>query len=117
MERRRQWLSISRGVTDADSSEVLRDPSLHFLALISLLLTSAPAGAQARLVASHGDATIVHDSATGSWTIGAASFAMTLGLDSSQALVVRRVMNPETGRLLIDRAAPDAAVTLNGQSI
>jgi len=77
----------------------------------------ADAEAEARLIVSQLDATIVHESGTDAWTIGAASIAVTLALDANQSLVVQRIVNPITGRVLIDAAAADTGLTLNGQSV
>jgi alpha-galactosidase len=85
------------------------------LTLTSLLIGSR-AEADTRLLVSQSDASVVHDSATDGWTIGARSIAVTLGMDSNQALVVRRVLNPLTARILIDAAATDTTLTLNGRS-
>ena len=96
---------------------IRRSAWLRLLIVLAALLIGSRAEADARLVISQFDATIVHDSATNAWTIGAASIAVTLALDANQSLVVRRVANPLTGRILIDAAAVDTRLTLNGQSV
>jgi len=65
---------------------------------------------------SQGDAAISQDTTSSTWTISGAGLAVTLGLDPSQSLVVRRVENRHTGRILIDAPQPDTQLTLNGQT-
>jgi alpha-galactosidase len=89
---------------------------LHWTVL-AVLLTAPRAAADTRVLVAESDAIISHDSATDAWTIGAGSIAVTLALDANQGLVVRQIANPRTGRVLIDSAAPDTMLTLNGQSV
>lgn len=60
---------------------------------------------------------IVHDVASVTWTIGGADIALTLGLDAHQQLLLRRMTNPRSGRILIDTSSPDTELTLNGKSV
>jgi hypothetical protein len=99
------------------NARIRRRARLLLLIVLAALVTGSRAEADTRLLVSQADATIVLDAATAAWTISTASIAVTLGLDSNQALVVRRVANPQTGRILIDAAAPDTRLTLNGQSL
>src|SRR5712692_8765200 len=108
----------SSGVNALTFAPRIRRPAwLPLLMALAAVLAGSRAEADIRLLVSEADATIVLDTASDAWTIGARSIAVTLGLDPNQALVVRRVANPLTGRILIDTAAPDTRVTLDGQSL
>jgi alpha-galactosidase len=56
-----------------------------------------------------------HAAATESWTIGNGRISATLQL-TSEGLVLSSIMNPATGRILIDGGTPDSAVTINGSA-
>ena len=81
------------------------------------ILASGRAAADAHVIASAADVSIVQDIATDTWTIANAGIGLTLSLDASRQLVVRRIMNTQTGRILIDAAAPNTTLTLNGQQM
>lgn len=65
-------------------------------------------------LASKGDAIVVYDASAQTWSIGAASTSLTLGLDSVHSLVVVRGMVPQTNAWA-DTPAPDMVLTANGQ--
>ena len=89
------------------------------LAVAIFVVTLWPAGADGseRVLASKGDASVVNDLAADTWTISSAGIALTLGMDANQQLVVRRIFNPQTRRILTDASAPDTVLNLNGQSL
>src|SRR5262249_31722576 len=84
---------------------------------LALLVAARPAHAATHVLIAQGDAAITQDVASAAWTISAAALAVTLGLDANQALVVRRIANLRTGRILIDDHKPDTQLTLNDESI
>jgi alpha-galactosidase len=89
---------------------------LHVLALAvaaDVLFCGASMAASVTL-ATNGDAAIVHDPATESWSIGAAGIALTVGLGPNRALLVRRGIVGSAER---NEPLPDTALTLNGESI
>ncbi len=89
------------------------------LALAALLGGARPTSVEAatEVLASQADATITYDSASDVWTIGGAEITLTLGLDANRQLLVRRIANPLSGRVLINASAPDTTLNLNGQSM
>ena len=97
---------------------VHRRTSLLPLVLVAALVAASPrADAASNLLASQADATVVHDVANETWTISGADIALTLGLDAHQQLLLRRLTNPRSGRILIDAPSPDLDLTLNGKSV
>ncbi len=64
-------------------------------------------------LASKGDAAVVYDAAGQTWSIGVGSATLTVGLDASHSLSVRRGPLPTTAGP--DTPSPDMVLTANGQ--
>ena len=83
--------------------------------LLSMLIVAAPArGADA--VDALGDAYIAHDSATGTWTLGAGGATLALLIDSTHDYQLVRLLSA-SGRNWIQRAQPDTAIVVNGVTL
>jgi alpha-galactosidase len=76
------------------------------------LLIAAPALA-ADTVDRLGDAYVAHDSAAGTWTLGAGGTALTLRIDPARDFQVVRLLSA-SGRNWIAREQPDTAIVVNG---
>ncbi len=80
-----------------------------------MLIAAAPArGADA--VDALGDAYIAHDSATGTWTLGAGGATLALLIDSTRDYQLVRLLSA-SGRNWIQRAQPDTAIVVNGVTL
>jgi alpha-galactosidase len=76
-----------------------------------LTLSAAPAGAQT--VQALGDASITHDSASGTWRIAAGGASMTLAIDPAADYALTSWLSP-SGVEWLRSTGPDTAVTVDG---
>lgn len=89
---------------------MLRRPLL-LLSLALLALTTTGLSADRRSLVSSGDAFVMADPDTGSWTIGSSTIRFTLTLDKRSGLRVMDLSNPYTGQWSVG-VAPDTTVSL-----
>jgi alpha-galactosidase len=89
--------------------------SVRWVVLLWMLIAAAPARA-AGPVDALGDAYIAHDTATGTWTLGAGGATLALGIDSARDYQLIRLLSA-SGRNWIQRAQPDTAIVVNGVTL
>ena len=104
------YTAIHRRILKGQTSSLL-------LAIVLTTLAASRAAADPRLLASGVGVSIVQDAATDTWTIANAGIALTLGLNASRQLLIRRIVNTQSQRVVLDAAAPDTTLTLNGQPV
>jgi alpha-galactosidase len=85
------------------------------LSLLLALLGRTPAQAASTVAAQNGDASIEHDSATGTWTIKAGGAALTLALDSTRDFAVLGLISP-SGKPWTLGAASDSFVRVGSRT-
>jgi alpha-galactosidase len=81
--------------------------------VLSLYLLIAVPALGADTVDRLGDAYVTHDSAAGTWTLGASGTSLTLRIDPASDFQVVRLLSA-SGRNWIAREQPDTAIVVNG---
>src|SRR5947208_9218500 len=92
--------------------------SMHFIYVpVLCVVLSAPALARAATIAETlGDASIAHDSPSGTWTIAAGGAALTIEAESTRDFHIVSFVSP-SGRSWITNGGPGTAVTVNGSTL
>ena len=85
------------------------------ICLIAVIVFAGPAAA-ATNVETLGDAYIVHDTQSVTWTIGAGDAALTLGLDPGKDFQVTKLTSP-SGMTWLLGAQPGSSIIVNGSSL
>jgi alpha-galactosidase len=94
----------------------MRRSTPFLLATLFFLLSIRIADAASSIVVANGDATISRDLAAGTWTIGSASAALTLGLDTSRDFTIVKFVGP-SGKAAASTGLPDTVVRVGTQTL
>ena len=95
----------------------LRGPARLLFAALSLTIWSAQVWAlDPETLASNEDAYVKHDSTTQEWSIGSRGLELVVGFNDKSTLELRRVWNPQSGRVSTISGKPDVSVTLGKPS-
>src|SRR5258708_18506239 len=103
-------LTDSAGPTDAVRHVTrMRRATLILLLSLFVLLSSRPSIAASSIVAANHDAAISRDLSAGTWTIGSAGAALTLGLEASRDFTIVKFVGP-SGKAAATTGTPDKPV-------
>ena len=92
----------------------MRPPTLILATLLAVCLPGASAAAVT--IAANHDASITRDQSAGTWTIGSAGAALTLGLDASRDFTVVGLTSP-SGQSWAGHGAADTSLRVNNQTV
>src|SRR5688500_9912442 len=79
---------------------------------VCLACGTPPAHAEQMVLASRDDAYVSHDSSSREWAIGSDDLELVIGFNSQGVLSLKRLWNPQRGRVTQIRADSEAGVTL-----
>ncbi len=93
----------------------MRRATLILLLSLFVLLSSRPSIAASSIVAANHDAAISRDLSAGTWTIGSAGAALTLGLEASRDFTIVKFVGP-SGKAAATTGTPDTLVRVGSQT-
>jgi alpha-galactosidase len=103
--------------TLSDITRHRRPGWLIFAALCLTTWTSRAWAIDPETLASHEDAYVKHDATTNEWLIGSRGLELVVGFNDGSTLELRRVWNPQSGRISDVSGSPDVSVTLGGDEL
>ena len=80
------------------------------------LVSAAPANAEQSVLIAREDAYVRRDTDAREWAIGSGGLELVVGFNAQGTLSLKRLWNPETGRVSYIRGESDAALTIDGQT-
>jgi alpha-galactosidase len=101
-------------------SDIFRYRGPVRLLLAALCLTTWTARAWAldpETLASHEDAYVRYDATSQQWSIGSRGLELAVGFNDQSTLALRRLWNPQSGRVSDVSGNPDVSVTLGNQEL